>query len=1211
MKRKKIAIFGAVTLVGLIVFFAWLLPILVIRTANNAIGEQTGRVSRIGSVGINPFTLTVTVRDFAIEERGQAPLVSIGRLRASLSPASLFRRALIVRELSLERPALSFARSAPNRYSFSDIVDRQRRLPKKKKEGSLLFSINNIALHQGSLDFFDAAVPGGRRHTIRDLEVGIPFISNIPYLEERYTSPKISALVNGTPFSFAGKLKPLSKSMETSVHLGLKRLSLPRYLAYAPVPPPVDLANGFFSLDAELNYRVSTKKQPELELSGTFRLDEVAVSLKNGHPLLRLAAAEVKATRLDPLAKRYEVASILLDRPELFASRDKNGAFMYATLLPAAKPAEPGEKVPQKASPAPPPELQVDAFRLVDGALHFNDSLPEKGSTTELSKIQGTLKNFRTKANSAAAFDLSLLLNGACRMASSGTFSVAPVKAKGMASVKDLDLKYLEPYLTPYLAKPARGRLEVATDFDFSGEKGLLTKNGSLSLEGFAVRYGTDEGTELSRIAVKEAAFSQKENRLTIGDVGVSKGSIILSREANGALSLLSLLKAPPAATRTGAPSTRIPKGQSARGGHPKEAPPFSYAVKKVHLDGLNLAFTDKIQEEHPRFTLNRTNLTLANINGPRFTPIALRFSSTFGKSSPLAADGVCLPAPFHYTGSISLGGIPLRDFEDYLPENLNVILVSGLLDAKLTVDLALKNGVPTGSFQGETGFHSFHILDGTDEEDLLKWETLNLDGLRGTLAPFSLGIREVALSNVYSRIIVRPDGTLNLQNLVEKPEAPSAPVSAPATAKAPQAPAPAPAKTQAPPAAPPSAAATAPKAINIETVVVQGGTLAFSDLHLSKPFNTTFYNLGGRVSGLSSEPGKFADVDLRGNLDNHSPLQVTGRINPLRDDLFVDLKVSFRGIELPTATPYSATYLGYTIDQGKLFLDLKYLIEKKQLTSENKVFIDQFTFGNKVESQKATTLPVRLAIALLKDKNGEIRLDLPVTGRTDDPKFSVWGVVWQMVKNLFVKAATSPFALISSVFGQGQDLSAVYFDPGSAKLPPTEIEKLKVIGKGLSERPGIRLEVEGFVNREKDAEGYRQELLKKKMKTEKFLLMVKKNREAAGMSADALQITPEERPQLLKAVYEREKFPKPRTMLGTLKPLPDDEMTKLILANLAVGDTQLRSLAHERCSSVIAFLTSAAKLPEERIFLKAGDIYAVSKKGDTRGRVEFGIGVK
>ncbi len=365
------------------------------------------------------------------------------------------------------------------------------------------------------------------------------------------------------------------------------------------------------------------------------------------------------------------------------------------------------------------------------------------------------------------------------------------------------------------------------------------------------------------------------------------------------------------------------------------------------------------------------------------------------------------------------MGRLPLRDFEAYFPSNLNVFILGGFADTAMNVDIALKDGKPTGTFKGSAGIRGFHAIDTVAEEDLLKWESLQLDDIRGNLEPFSLALRQIALNGVYSRIIVRKDGTLNLQNLVEKPKQEPVPaIVAPATP-----PPPGPRAVSSP-----QQATGAKKQIQIGSVTIQDGTLSFTDNHLPQQYATTFYNLGGRISGLSTEESKFADVDLRGNLENHSPLQITGRINPLRDDLFVDLKVSFRDIELSPVTPYSGTYLGYTVEKGKLFLDLTYHIDKKQLDASNSIFIDQFTFGEKVESDKATKLPVKLGLALLKDRNGEIHLDVPLSGRTDDPKFSVWKLVFQVIRNLMVKAVTSPLSLLSSMFGGGHDLSAIQF---------------------------------------------------------------------------------------------------------------------------------------------------------------------------------------
>ena len=319
-----------------------------------------------------------------------------------------------------------------------------------------------------------------------------------------------------------------------------------------------------------------------------------------------------------------------------------------------------------------------------------------------------------------------------------------------------------------------------------------------------------------------------------------------------------------------------------------------------------------------------------------------------------------------------------------------------------------------------------------------------------------------------------------------------------------------------------------------------------------------------------------------------------------------------FSDIELSPITPYSGRYLGYTVDKGKLFLDLKYRIEKKKLDSENKIFIDQFTFGNKVESDKATSLPVRLAIALLKDRKGEIHLDLPVTGRTDDPKFSVWGVVFQMLKNLLVKAATSPLALLQGVFGGKDNFSAIFFAPGSTRLSDAEQEKLRKLAQAITDRPSLKIDVIGFVDRDQDPEGYRSELLEKKMRNEKFLAMVKEKKGLEGGSADSVTIQPDEYSRYLKAVYGKEKFPKPRNMLGMAKDLPDGEMKKLILANTVVGDETLKTLARERGTVVRNFLVKEGNLPPERIFEKSGDIFKPPDSEGVRGsRVEFGASMQ
>ncbi|MBU5614204.1 DUF748 domain-containing protein [Geomonas azotofigens] len=1209
-KLNRYLLISIAVLAALILFTAAVLPIIVKNKAIAAIEDATGRATRIGSVSLNPLTLHVAVRDFVVAEKTGPPLIAFRTLEASVAPASIFKRALILSEITLDTPTVNLVRTAPNRFNFSDILERQPKEKENDQKAPLRFSLNNIRLKNGSIDFDDRIVVGGRKHSIRSLDIALPFISNSPYLAEKYIDPRISAVVNGAPFSFAGKLKPLSKSLETSVHIGLKQLSLPQYVAYYPVRPPAELTSGKLTADLDLAYRISADRKPELTLKGLTRLDAVAVDLPGGKPLLRLPSLEVKAARLEALAGNFQFQSITADGLELFVERDQRGEWMYSRLVaPQKKPEEP--KKP--AEPAQKTTVVLPYFACKGAAVHFRDDLPKGGFQTTVADIEATVRNFSTAPGTAASYQLALKPDDGVTLKTEGKFSTAPLTVTSTIQLAGLRIQRAWPYLSPYLTAPVQGTVALASEVGYSEPAGLTLQKSNLSVAGLAARYGQKEGFDLASLQVNDAGFRQSDNHIEIGEVRLSRGSLSLSKEADGKLSLQSLFVDQAAAQRKEvSPVT----SSSRRGALPVAAAPrkgslpskaavsrreMTYHLKQIQLEKLNFAFTDKTFEEPPRFTLRNTNLTLANLQGPKFAPAPLRFSATYGKGAALKLNGTVTPAPFRYRGSVAISRLPISDFEPYFPDTFNFSVIGGSLDTNMNLDLALKDGKAKGNFRGNAGVRDFHSIDAVGDQDLLKWESLQFDEFQGNFDPFTLSIREVALNDVYSRIIIRRDGTLNLQDLVKEPTT----LPAPLPAAAPAAPAggkPVPAATVA------AAKAPAPqRQVSVGSVTIQNGTLAFTDNHLPQTFNSTFYNLGGRVSGLTSEESKFADVDLRGNLENHSPMQISGRLNPLRDDLFVDLKISFRDIELSPVTPYSGTYLGYAIDKGKLFLDLKYLIERKQLTSENKVFIDQFTFGKKVESSQATSLPVRLAVALLKDRNGEIHLDLPVTGRTDDPQFSIWGLIGQVLKNLLVKAATSPFALLSSLGGGGQDFSVINFQPGSSELPADEEKKLTQLAKVVADRPGLKLEIKGFVDKGKDPEGYRQELLTHKVKNEKFLQLVKEQRTKEGDSSENVQLSAEEYSKFLKAVYKKEKFPKPRNALGMVKDLPDNEMKKLIVANTVVGENELQSLARERSAAVIKYLVAKGGLPPEKLFQASDNIYKAPEKDTaSRSRVEF-----
>jgi hypothetical protein len=258
------------------------------------------------------------------------------------------------------------------------------------------------------------------------------------------------------------------------------------------------------------------------------------------------------------------------------------------------------------------------------------------------------------------------------------------------------------------------------------------------------------------------------------------------------------------------------------------------------------------------------------------------------------------------------------------------------------------------------------------------------------------------------------------------------------------------------------------------------------------------------------------------------------------------------------------------------------------------------------VTSSFATKLPVRLAIALLQDRKGEIHIDLPVSGSLDDPKFSIWGIVWDALENLVVKAVSSPFALIGSMFGHGEQLSYLEFDPGRAVVDAAGMDKVKALAKAFTERPALRLDLTGHIDPNRDRDGLRRVLFERKVKGQKLRELSESG--TAASSIDEVNVPASEWGKYLKLAYKAESFPKPRNIFGIAKDLPDAEMEKLMLTHLTVSDDDLRILAEQRAAEVKERLVKAGIAPERVYIVEPKSLAAENKDGAKASRVDLGI---
>jgi hypothetical protein len=349
--------------------------------------------------------------------------------------------------------------------------------------------------------------------------------------------------------------------------------------------------------------------------------------------------------------------------------------------------------------------------------------------------------------------------------------------------------------------------------------------------------------------------------------------------------------------------------------------------------------------------------------------------------------------------------------------------------------------------------------------------------------------------------------------------------------------------------------------------------------------------------------------VQLDALVESTAPVNIRGTVNPFASELLLNLTATAKDVDLPPLTPYSTKYAGYGIQKGKLSLEVHYEIEDRKLAAANKLVLDQLTFGERVESPTATKLPVLLAVSLLKDRNGVIHLDLPIEGTLDDPKFSVWGVIVQIVVNLVTKAATAPFALLGAFAGGGgEQLAYIEFAPGRANLSSAAETKLRSIAKALSERPGLKLDAAGRAAPEFDRDGMKRAALDRALRAQKQKSLV--GQAESAPSLDTLVIEPAEYPKYLAAVYRDTDLPdKPRNVLGIAKEIPPAEMEALLLASYRVDEEALRTLANGRAQTVKEWLAGPGAVAAERVFVVAPQLggEGIDDKGAPM-RVDFAL---
>ncbi|CAD6529787.1 hypothetical protein LMG27952_02351 [Paraburkholderia hiiakae] len=1216
---------------GLVGFFA--APPIIRHVAEQQLSKQLERPVTIGRIALNPYTLRLEADRVRIGERGgNGDFFDVSRAVVQASWSSIFRAAPIVDELRLDSPRATIVRLDAQHFNFSDLIEKFS-TPSKPNSKPTQFSVSNIRVENGQITFDDRLL--NEKHVIDRWSLGIPFIATLASKTDIFVQPMLRARIDGaSTLAIDGRTKPFSATRESEVELRLTDLDVPKLLSYAPTKLPVTVKSGKLSTNLKLDF-VMSGEQPTLRVTGTTDLNDFDSTDNANAPFFGARSLHVAAASLEPFSNVYRFDDIRLDAPTVWLARDKQGVLSVEKLMgtPAAQKEQAANAAPAsgasgaaatQAAPAEakptPLDLSIRQFALTSGTVHVHDEVPSRPTEFDLTDVTTTLTNFSTTAKAGAPFTFAMNLRDGGSAKVAGAVSLAARTADAKIELQQVALPLSQPYIdNATAAQIVGGKLNLTSQLNANwAQQPAVVQVGqsTLGLESLkiAARGANAPAITLAQGTVQVSGIDLNARKAQIASVDLTGLVVNAERQKDGKIDLAQLASAHQAAPER----TAIHAAQKSV----QEGPAWRYTIDALTLNNGTINFTDSSTQRPAKLAITPFDLKIQQISDDLRHPLPIDLKATVNRKGTLALSGKINPTPLTAQLKIDANRLDAAAFEPYFGNQLNAVVASALLN--MNGQLSVEQGKALkANYRGDAALVDVRMLDKATSGPFAGWRSLaltnlkaNYDDARGT----DVDASRVTFSGFYGRVLLDAQGKLNLKDVVahqtgaaqsltqdtsSKPGAREPVPLTPQAASAPVQTASAPGPASAPATVVAAQAPKNPVRLHFGELVLQDGRVNYADNFIKPNYTADLVQIHGTVGAFGTESTTPAPVDVSAKLKANGPLSIKGTVNPLIEKPSLDLTASAHDIELTNLTPYSAKYAGYPITKGKLNVDLHYALANDQLTANNHIFIDQLTFGDHIDNDTATKLPVRLAISLLKNRKGEIDVNIPVSGSLSNPEFSLGGLIWKAVLNLIAKAVTAPFTLLANAFGGGgEDLGYVEFAAGTATLTDADQKKLDTIVKALDDKPSIKIDLIGRVDPAVDTPALREQYVDRLVRLQKV-----KDTVGNGESVDTSQVKVDDKEyeKYLTKVYKDADFKKPHNMIGLTKTLPVDDMKQAVADHAPVDDAALRNLAQQRAQAVQQYFEG--KVDASRVFVVAPklDAKGIDDKGATT-RVDFGL---
>ncbi|MBU2879276.1 DUF748 domain-containing protein [Aliiglaciecola lipolytica] len=866
------------------------------------------------------------------------------------------------------------------------------------------------------------------------------------------------------------------------------------------------------------------------------------------------------------------------------------------------------EKEPVEKEQTEIPPLRVNRVNLEGGQIRFSDDV--SNTNIIFPNLAFEVTDFDTRA---ATFKLTEQQNTATEdnhynvkietseggsIGFAGQVQLAPFEIKGNIALSAIALAPLWPLSNDVIeARLTNGLLDFYGDYHLSeGQESLRfqANNTQLTLSELTISDLTQPRITVAEINIHDLSLDTDTEQIDVAEVIISKPWIDGNLDEQG-LDLQAMFM--PSSIATTKQTSSLAEQQVNTQTSQIDESNWRVILQSFALNNGDIQINESHVSKGMHWRVFDLNATTGVVDTSFQLPIEYSLDLGVGgevrgypeqASGYLSSDGKVNVSSEQVSGSFEINQFALSQLQSYLLPYVNAILQDGAVGISGTFEAGTASPI---TFTGDANIANLTVIDGLQQQPLLKWQDMNIQGIQYQSLENQLSVQAVMFDKPYTKFIIHKGKQTNIGDLLVQnasTEADSALVADDAS----------PPESAAQAGTEDTQSASNNIAIRIDDISINDGSAYFEDNSLRAPFASGIEALNGNIKSLSSTPDTTANVNLMGKIDGYAPVILKGEVNPLIEQIYLDLNFSVDGAELTSVNPYSGTYMGHFIDKGLLSLNVEYKLENNQLVGDNKIVIDQLTLGRKTNSEQAVNLPLSLAIALLQDSNGVIDLGMEVSGDLNNPSFGFGSIIFKALGNIITKAVTAPFSLLANLVGSEDELNKVTFADGSAELNEAASQTLQTLAAALAKRPGLKVDIEGSVNEVTDA----YELAEQKLQAN-LLEISKKTSLPEGFSPSTVPLSGPIADALRtlfttatnKEIEEQRKLIKARLQEGdSEKIVPEEQLEQALMitmynqvrSTINVPRHELAKLAEDRAKSVKMFLSENGSIDPNRLFL-------------------------